>query len=122
MIRALARDAHEPTFVAAKLSPAVVQAVEHIVRGRSDITEAHLVGMRGSRTTSITLALIVLSEDPSVVPALEGNLRLVLTPPVRPTVVHFPPDHAELPWVRGLGGELKRESGRFPWWLPFLGI
>ena len=122
MTQALEREAHEPTFVAAKRSPAVVQAVEHIVRGRADITEAHLVGMRGSRTTSTTLALIVLSEDRSVVSALEGDLRAVLTPHVRPTVVHFPPDHAELPWVRGLGGELKRESGRFPWWFLFLGI
>jgi hypothetical protein len=78
--------------------------------------------MRGSRTNSATPALIVLSEDASVVPTLERELRSVLTPHVRPTVVHFPPDHAELPWVRGLGGELKRESGRLPWWFLFLGI
>lgn len=122
MTQALESEAYEPTFVAATLPPAAVQAVEQVVHARPDVTEAHLVAMCASRAGRATPALIVLSEDASVVTTLERELRYVLKPHVRPNVVHLPLDHAALPWVRGLGGELKRKSGRFPWWFLFLGI
>jgi hypothetical protein len=113
---------YERIFVAATLPPAVVRTIEQVVRARPDVTEAHLVAMRASHTVAAAPALIVISQDAAAVASLERELRSVLKPHVRPKVMPFPSDHAELPWVRGLGGELKRESGGFPWWLLFLGI
>jgi hypothetical protein len=112
----------KPAFVAATLSPGVVRAVEQIVRARPEVTEAHLVAMRADRPGSNALALILLTEATAVIYDLERELRCVLKPHVRPKILHFPGNHTELPWVRGLGGELKRETGRFPWWLFLLGI
>ena len=122
MTPALAHEPYDPTFVVATIPAAVRDAIKRIVQARAELTEAHLVATRASVTSPGAPALVILSAEPTAVSALEGDLRGVLQRHVRPKILLLSPDDPDLPWIRGLGGELKRQSGRFPWWLLFLGM
>ena len=123
MTQALEYEPYEPTFVVATIPTTVRDAIERVVRARPEVTEAHLVATRASAISPGAVTLVLLSRVASAVDTLERDLREVLQPRVRPTIVRLAPDDPDLPWIRGLQGELKRETGPAPWWiLLFFGV
>src|SRR5687767_8193418 len=119
---ALAHEPYEPTFVVATIPATVRDAIKRVVQARAEVTEAHLVATRASATSPGGPALVILSAEPTAVSALEGDVRGALQAHARPKIVLLSPDDPDLPWIRGLQGELKRQTRHFPWWLLFLGI
>ena len=122
MARRVERDRPSREFVPAGLPSSVVRVVQELVRVRSDVREAHLVGMQLSRSARAAPTLVVVSDDPAVVTTLAEELRRALKPHVCPEIVVLVGVDEQLIRVRGLSGELKRGEERFPWWVLFLGI
>jgi hypothetical protein len=109
-------------FVPADSPASAVEALQGLVRARSEIREAHVVGMRLDRRARAVPTIVLLSEDPTITATLEEELRRIFNSPVRPGIVVLTDVDDELIHVRSLGGELKRGEKRFPWWLLFLGV
>ena len=122
MTHGLEHDPLHREFLSAGLPPAVVSAVEALVRDRGEVREAHLVATRQPRKARAVPTLVLVTDDPTVATTLARDLQRVLQPHARPGIVTLTERDSELVVVRGLGGELKRGENRFPWWLLFFGI